>query len=39
MTPPVGREPIITGAGGYAGAEMTIYDYLNYQPLGKAMVI
>ena len=39
MTPPVGYEPIITGTGGYAGAEMTIYDYANNRPLGKAMVI
>jgi hypothetical protein len=38
MAPPVGHEPIIEGSGGYVGAEITIYNYLTNQPLGKALV-
>jgi hypothetical protein len=38
MAPPVGHEPIIEGGGGYAGAEMTIYDYLTGQPLHQMPV-
>jgi len=39
LTPPVGYEPSIAGSGGYAGAEMTIYDYGTNRVLGKARVI